>query len=202
MARRPSHSPSDLVIRIRASILFAAALALAGCSDSPTDGRTNPVGHISFRYASATPGFNGNFTTSGAAPAGVFSTNTGSPYAQALRDQGGFTVVGSLPRAGRHEIIYVLTPEQEQRTYTIIPGCLQSSNCAFVGFVAAFPINGTLTDHLCSLGSGSVRITSASRRRITGEFSGSGTCIVQGTAGETAVTFSTGSFDVPVNGDL
>lgn len=181
----------------RAAVLAALALAVASCSDSSTE-PTGLTGSLSFTYGS-TLATGTSYSASGALPTSETNQAT-QEWAAGFRDdqENQIGVVASRPRTGGQFDLALLSIERVTPGTSTINVNTCDVDCTDLVVIFNTNQSGTSSQEVyCFLETGSVTVASVSSSRISGTFSGSGTCgTVQGT--EAAFTVSNGSFNAPI----
>jgi hypothetical protein len=156
--------------------LLAGLAFVAGCDESRDPlgpGTEIGSGSMSFAY---TGELEGNFATSGR-PAGSVN-DEGETWAAAQQDRdGSMAVFGSKKLANdRYDIVSIHTPKALVGSYPVADDC-DDDDCAMVGaFFGLGKGQNAPFDHSCTLQTGTVRVESVGGGRVTGTFSGAGSC--------------------------
>jgi hypothetical protein len=174
----------------RRYFLLAGALALvASCGDSGT-GSNNLSGSVSFTYSGA---ISGSFSASGALP--VVTSQETQQWAVGARDdsQGEVIVEALKPRTSTSHDVVILFITRTTVGSSLVD-CGQNV-CADLFF--DFDVNNSSEDvqQSCFLASGTLNIATITSSRVTGTFSGTGSCFALG-GGAASFTVSSGAFDV------
>lgn len=179
------------------ALLFCTAV-VGACSDSSGPAAI-ASGTVTFGYSGAV---NGNFSVTGAINS-TSNPSTTLPWAVGIRDVPANTigVAANRPQPNaRYDIAVVQASRLDAGTSPIDPNCDVSVDVACTGVAVIFNASdaGTSTGLLiCGLTSGTVVVQSVTDARISGSFSGEGTCVDE-TLNPTAFTVSGGAFDVPL----
>jgi len=180
--------------------LIACLSLLAACgSDNPTA----PVaasGTVTFNYSGAG---GGSYSASGSllstASSGTAQSTTWSTGWKDNAD-GSTNVASNVAVTSTVANFFgIVINRQTTGTATIDPNC-QSTNttaCTDVILFIGFNANSGAFNFVCALESGSVVIATISASKVTGTFSGTGTC-VSSTGAPSTFTITNGSFDVPL----
>jgi hypothetical protein len=186
-------------MRLRPFALIAALSLLSACgSDSPTaPGAVS--GTVTFTF---TGGGGGSYSATG----GILSTASDAT-AQSTTWSAGWkdNADASLNIASNQvtsstlsNFFGIVINRQTVGTATINSSCVSTSTTSctdvilFIGFTA-----GGSSNFICALDAGSVTVATVTSSRITGSFSGTGTC-VNNSSSTSAFAITNGSFDVPL----
>ena len=184
----------------RRAALIACLSLLAACgSDSPTA----PIavsGTVTFNYSG---GGGGSYSATGSLLSTASqATAQSTTWSTGWKDNAdGSTNIASnvAVTSTLSNFFGIIINRQTAGTATIDPNCTSTNTTActdvvlFIGFTAA---SGNFTS-VCALESGSVVIATISATKVTGTFSGTGTCVTS-TGTPSTFTITNGSFDVPL----
>jgi hypothetical protein len=176
--------------------LLAAALALvASCGDSGTE-NNNLSGSVNFTYSGA---ISGSFAASGALP--VITSLETQQWAVGARDEAnGEIIVEALkPRTSTsHDVAVLFIPRLTVGSSSV--DCPQTT-CA--GGFFDFDVNNSTGDsqQTCFLATGTLTISTITSSRVTGTFSGTGSC-VDASQNIAAFSVNSGTFDVALVQDV
>ena len=189
-------------MNIRA-LLALCAITAAGCGDS-----TEPdPSTVSFTYTGAGAANATNFSVTGTIPANIGTSSTfgTSPWAAGYVDAAinSTGVIGVVPKAANLvDLIGVVTARTTPGTSPVEATCDIEDSCTGVFFWLGFHPDGDQFDnYMCNLTTGSVTISTISEARISGSFSGSGSCVSPSFV-ETPFTITNGTFSVAVSAQL
>ena len=178
---------------LRRVALSALVLAAVACSDSTSPNSSN--GSSSFTFTGAG---GGAFNVTGAVPtlqADVGSHDWAGGHLNTT--SAGYEVGAAQARgAGRYDILGLFVHRLTVGTDVIDSTCT-TSDCTSLVFGRNLSQTDDNFDFICVATSGSVTITDISDSRITGTYSGSGSCYDMSFA-TTAFTVTNGTFDVPL----
>jgi hypothetical protein len=167
------------------------ALLVTACGKDAT-APVLPVEGMTFGYAGALSGTfsaNGAYDSTGTKAWAIAGRLVGAPY---------LVLAAVLPRnETSHDAIGIIVPRNTVGTATISTIC-PPEGCA--DFLAVFGRHNTVNNEFlqgCHIVSGTVTIATITDTRVTGSFTGSGTCFSNAT-GDTAFTVSNGAFDLPI----
>lgn len=200
METRWTHPQSLSILRYsmhrRLAVFVALAFGASACSDSSGPG--NPTsGSVSFSYTGAQ---SGSFNVTGAVTSLSAPSNT-QPWAVGIRDQASSTigVVANRPQsAGRYDVVVIAANRLTVGSSSIDTNCDPNFDTGCDGVAVVFDASDTQSSPtmlVCVLTGGTVTIASLTSSRVTGSFSGSGSCADQNSV-ETGFTVSEGTFDV------
>jgi hypothetical protein len=195
-------------MKLSSILALAFGVALAGCSDDllPAD----PLGSLSFTYTGAGAATATTYSASGTIPATVNNGTNSSlgtvPWAAGSVDQtSNFTIIGaSVPKTSTTwDLTQVVATRTTVGTSPIAANCDDPEVMDCTGVMVFFGLNpnGDTFTRFCALSTGSVTISAISSTKITGTFSGTGTCFTP--AGITSnFTVTNGIFDVLITNQL
>jgi len=190
-------------VKTRAFVAVCAVLA-AGCGDDPVGPGANST--LSFSYTGAGAASATTFSATGQIPSNIGITFGSSAWAAGASDPGSnFSTVGAaIPKgAGVYDFTAISITRKTPGTSPIDATCsdVESTNCTGVFMLLGFQPDGDQFGYSCFLSTGSVTLTEATSVRLTGTFSGSGTCF--NSAGtESPFTITNGQFDVGTTGQI
>jgi hypothetical protein len=191
-------------VRIRSAFLLALGVAVAACSDNPTE-PTGVSGSLSFSYTGAGTTSATTYSASGSIPTNINSSLGSNAWAVGSVDpNSNYVVVGAvIPRTSTTwDITSVGIGRKTVGTSDIDPNCdIESPDCT--GIFVLFGQGQTDSNFSfgCSLTTGTVTITSISSSNITGTFSGSGDCFAPNGA-FSDFTVTNGTFNVGISTQL
>lgn len=177
----------------RISVVASLAL-LAGCGDKST-GVVSLSGLLMFTYSG---GMTGNYSAQGALPATAAEQNSTE---WAASDLGTGTVFASaiMPRdASSHDYAQLTVRRTTAGTETLTAGCASNCSRLYVMFGAPNTSAGGLFLQECTMTVGTITITAISSKRVSGTFSGTGTCTAALGGAPTSFTVTNGSFDTAI----
>lgn len=188
-------------------VLVIATLSLlaASCGDkSPTDPIDGDVsGTVSFTYAGGVGG-GGSYSAIGAIGSSVSATTAHTAtWAAGWKDNSdnSTNVLANMPRTdGLSDVPAITINRQTAGAATINPNCIPTSttSCNDVFFFIGADATGSSFTYLCTLTSGAITILSISSIKVTGTFSGAGSCLHASSGTTSAFAVTSGSFDVPL----
>lgn len=190
---------------MRPRVLVAlTALALAGCGDDPVSPGADST--LSFSYTGAGASSATTFSATGQIPANVQFSFGSSPWAAGASAPtvSYTTIAGSIPRtATTYNFIAIGVTRKTVGTSPIDPTCDDPELTSCTGVFVFFDFNpdGDAMAFGCYLTSGSVTITAISSEKITGNFSGAGTCLSDDLS-ESAFSITNGAFDVDTSAQI
>ena len=166
------------------------AAATAACGDE----ESGLNGSLSFNHSGAV---SGSFSAVGRFP--LFGEFGGSAWAMGSRDDqnDAIGVIALTPReTQRYDMVLIAIPRVSPGSATIDQNCTGSA-CALLTVEFGASTEDSEFSQFCVLNTGSIAIASISDSRVSGSFSGTGTCTDD--AG-TTTTFgvTSGSFNVPL----
>ena len=175
--------------------IVAAFAVLSGCGGKAT-GLVDLAGSFSLTYSGG--GLSGSWSANAAMPS---SSGDQATIAWAASDLGTGTVftTSMQPRtATTHDLAILTTRRRTVGTETLSAGC--SSNCSrlYVMFGSPNPGSSEMFLQECTMTVGTITISAISSNRVTGTFSGTGTCTNFFGGGSTAFTVTNGSFDTAI----
>jgi hypothetical protein len=173
------------------ALAVAISAATAACGDDENSGLN---GSLSFNHSGA---ISGSFSAVGRFPLfGEFGT---SAWAMGSRDDQN-DVIGVIAvspgETGRYDMIVLAVPRVAPGSATIDANC-SGAACAVVSIEFGLSEDDSDFSHLCFLDAGTVSISSISDTRVSGSFSGTGTC-TDDTGATTSFGVTSGSFNVPL----
>jgi hypothetical protein len=188
----------------RTRILIVAGLSLlAACKDSTSPNTIGASGSVSFTYAG---GNSGSYSASG----GITSTTTPDftrNWAAGARDQATTSIAIASVQAqanNTHDTFIMVIPRQTAGNATVSVNCTETATTTCAALLVSFGESNTndqVFQRACGLDSGTLTITSISSTRVSGTFSGTGTCFTS-TGGTSSFTVTNGSFDVALVTDV
>lgn len=186
-------------MKLRVIAVLVAAVAVAGCSDSPTPPVVGFNGALSFTYTGGgggTHSANGDFTT-------ITSTNLyTAPWAYGVRSDAEVVVgvVSNQPRTlTTHDLTVIAINRLTPGTASFSATCDPDVETACTGMVFYRGQSNTFATYefFCILTSGTVNLSALSATRAQGTFSGSGFCFDSADNSQ-PFTVTGGTFDVAV----
>ena len=186
---------------------IAAGLALGftvSCGDGGTEPELAASGSMSFSYNGGTLVPAGGFSASGGLPTSQTEQNTRA-WAAAFRNTQSTSqeigVVASSPRAnGRIDLAVVAFDRNSPGTSTIDVENCSANTCPAVAFWYNLSESQTATGEvICGVESGTMTLATVTATRVTGSFSGTGTCTsLDNFTTTTTFTITNGVFDTPL----
>jgi len=173
--------------------LIASLTLLASCGDKAT-GVVDLSGFLMFAYSG---GMTGNYSAQGILPTVTADINTTD---WAASDLGTGTVFASaiMKRdATSHDYAQLTIRRTTAGTETLTAACASTCSRLYVMFGAPNSSSGALFLKECTMTVGTITITAISSKRVSGTFSGTGTCTAFGGA-PTAWTVTNGTFDTAI----
>jgi hypothetical protein len=172
------------------ALAFAIAATAAACSDE----ESGLNGSLSFNHSGS---ISGSFSAVGRFP--IFGEFGTSAWAMGSRDDQNdvIGVIALAPReSGRYDMVVLAVPRVAPGSATIDANC-SGPACAVVTVEFGLSEEDSDFSHLCFLDAGTVAISAISDTRVSGSFSGTGTC-TDDTGATTSFGVTSGSFSVPL----
>ncbi|HEX8431788.1 MAG TPA: hypothetical protein VF625_10885 [Longimicrobium sp.] len=178
-------------------ILAASILTLAACSDGPGPSATGDASWTSFTYAGPK---SGSFEVMADPDPGRFLLSQTFAFGVTHPDDSGITIQSVLQRpGGRADWMTIEIPTRTAGVVTIdsesCPAWQAGCPNVFVAFDLPTGEDGAAL-YSCRLATGTMRVTAVTAERAAGEFSGTGTCFVEGRDDEPPFSITGGRFDV------
>ena len=174
-------------------VAVAVLVILSGCGGKAT-GIVDLNGLVTFTYSGG--GLSGTYSANGVMPA----TATGvDDWAASDKGTGTVFTTSMQPRtATTHDLSIITTRRQTVGTETLTAGC--SGTCSRLYIMFGAPNTGATNLFLqeCTMTVGSITITAISSTRVSGTFSGTGTCTSAFGGSPTTFTVTNGSFDTAI----
>jgi len=164
-------------MRLQSALLVVCAAALAACNDSST-APTTVNGSLSFNYTGAGASAATTFSANGDVPTSVVNGFGSNSWAAAEVDAANVEtdVVAFVPKSSSTWDEAVITVNRTSIGSSTISSSCATSNCPSVTIIFGVSQAQSTYTYLCELTNGSVNISSISSSRVTGSFSGTGTC--------------------------
>lgn len=190
-------------MRLQSVLVLALGVALASCSDSPTEPTVGASGSLSFTYTGAGAANATSYSASGAIPVNINNSFGSNSWAAGSVDQanGETAIAASVPRTANTWDLTVITIARTTTGTSNINAACTANVCTDVSIVFGSSQTETSFTYLCVLTSGSVTISAISSSNVTGTFSGTGTCS-SATGAVTQFTITGGTFNVGVTTQL
>lgn len=186
----------------RGLAVLAALAATVSCSDDPT-APTGGSGTFAFTFGGTM--VSGSYSATGDYVANQASST--QAWAAGFRETG-TTLVGAValqPKANaRYDMAILSIDRNTAGTSTVDANCDPEGTSTCTGFGLFYNFSDQANSSgeiICALETGSVTIASIDNNRMSGSFSGSGTCVNLDTFAEGTFTVSSGSFNVPMLSD-
>jgi len=181
--------PAELPVLLNRIAVLASLAVLASCkgATAPLD----PVGEMTFTFAG---GMSGNWVANGATDATPLVRQTNA-WASSRKATNTVFVESMMPRTGTtHDFAQLTIRRRSVGTETLAAGCVD--NCSRLYIMFGAPNSGSTEMFLqeCTMTVGTITITAITSNRVTGTFSGTGSCAFLGGA-SSAWTVTDGSFD-------
>jgi hypothetical protein len=191
-------------VRFTIAFLVAFGVAIAGCSDNPTE-PTGVSGSLSFSYTGAGATSATTYNASGTIPTSI-TANLGSNAwaAGSVSPTNNFATIGAvIPRTSTTwDITSIGIDRKTVGSSDIGPDCdFETEECTNVVVLFGQAQNDANFLFVCSLTTGVVTITAISSSNITGTFSGTGECFNPNGA-FSAFTVTNGTFNVGITTQL
>jgi hypothetical protein len=175
-------------------LLIGLGLALVGCGDSTAPATITKSGSVTFAFTGA--GGAGTFSASGVPPANA-ATSLGTTQWAAGSTNGttSLDVVGVSPKTSTTwDLLSMEIPNQVVGSNAIATPC--STNCPHLSIIfGSTSATATSFSFSCDVGTGTVTVATITSTRVTGTFSGTGSC--EDFAGHvSSFTVTGGTFDV------
>ncbi len=184
-------------MKSRTIALITLLAFVASCSDDPNE-PTGTEGTFSFTFGGEV--VSGSYSASGSFPAGAGAE---TEWAVGFVDnaQGAVGAFAVIPKPNNRSDVAIIAIDRLTVGSESVSGECdpEAEECAGTGFAVMFNASDDGSDSdgtICGLISGTVALTGVSNSRITGTFSGTGTCVETGGA-EGTFTVSNGTFNVP-----
>ena len=180
--------------------LIASLSLLAACgSDSPTaPGAVS--GSVTFTY---TGGGGGTYSATGGLSATASdATAQTTSWATGWKDNadGSVNVAANAATSSTASNFFgIVINRQTVGTANIDPNCSSTSTTSCTDVILFIALNSSgNASFICALDAGSVTIATVSSSKVTGSFSGTGTCVAGTGTSTSAFAITNGSFDVPL----
>jgi hypothetical protein len=173
-------------------LAFAASLVLLACkgATAPLD----PVGTMMFSFSG---GMTGDWSADGAKSETPIVRQTNA-WASSRNGTGTVFTESMMPRtATSHDFAQLTIRRRSAGTETLVAGCVD--NCSRLYIMFGAPNAGSTDMFLkeCTMTVGTITISAITSNRVTGTFSGTGTCASFGGA-STSWTVTNGAFDTAI----
>ena len=186
--------------------MLAALSLLAACgSDGPTSVNGAISGSVAFTY---TGGGGGSYNATGsiassASDATARATTWSAGYTDAT-DNSTNIVSNLATSATLSNMAVIVINRRTVGSSTINTTCqpTTTTTCSFLALIIGQNASGSTFAFSCTLDAGTVAIASISATKVTGTFSGTGTCINGTTFASTTFVVTNGTFDVPLLTDV
>lgn len=193
---------------MKRSIVALIALAItASCSDSPTEPQLAAAGSLAFGYNGGTLVAAGTYSASGGLPTSEAEQSTRA-WAAAVRDAqnaNNIGVISSSPRANNRADLVILSFDRSTAGSSTIDmdSCTEDDCAGMVFWYNLSQSQSSAGEVLCGLETGTMTIATLTATRVTGTFSGTGSCTsLDDFMTFTAFTVTNGTFDAPVLPDI
>jgi len=172
--------------------VIASLALLSGCKSATAP--LDPVGEMMFTHAG---GMSGDFAANGEKGATAILRQT-NPWAESrLGTNTVFTESMMVRTATSHDFAQLTIRRQTVGTETLTAGCTGACSRLYVMFGAPNAGSSDMFLSECTMTVGTITISSITSNRVTGTFSGTGSCASFGGA-PTSWTVTNGTFDTAV----
>lgn len=179
-------------MQITRIIAVASFLLLTGCKSATAP--LDPVGTMTFTYAG---GMSGAWSANGATNATPIVRQTNA-WASSRNGTNTVFVESMVPStATSHHFAQLTIRRQTVGTETLLAGCTGTCSRLYIMFGAPNAGSTAMFDKECTMTVGTITISSITSNRVTGTFSGTGTCASFGGA-STSWTVTNGVFDTAI----
>ena len=178
---------------LKRMIAVASLVVLSGCGGKAT-GIVDLNGLVTFTYSGG--GLSGTYSANGAMPASATGVDD---WAASDKGTGTVFTTSMQPRsATTHDMSIITIRRQSVGTETLTSGC--STNCSRLYIMFGAPNTGASNLFLqeCTMTVGSITVSAISASRVSGTFSGTGTCTSAFGGSPTTFTVTNGSFDTAI----